>query len=53
MYKIYKKLKCRKIRALINTVHTGTLQATYILNRSLQGTVVQKITFDSFTPLQL
>jgi hypothetical protein len=53
MYKIYIKLNCRTIGAITNTVHTGTLQVAYVLNGSQYSTVVQKVPFDSFTPLQL
>ena len=53
MYKIYIKLKCRIIGAIINTVHNGTLPVAYVLIRSQHSTVVQKVQFDSFTPCQL
>ena len=53
MYKIYIKLKCRRIGAIINTVHSSTLQTAYVLNGSQHSSMVQKVPFDSFTPLQL
>ena len=53
MYKIYITLKCRTIGAVISTVHTSTLQVAYVQNGSQHSTVVQKVPFDSFTPLQL
>jgi hypothetical protein len=53
MYKIYIKLKCRTIGAITNTVHTGTLQVAYVLNCSQHSTMVKKVPFDSFPPLQL
>ena len=53
MYKIYIKLKCRTIGATINTSHTSALQVAYVLNASQHSTVVQKVSFDSFTTLQL
>ena len=53
MYKIYTKLKCRTIGAISNTVNTSTLQAAYVLTRSQNSTMVLKVPFDSFTPLQL
>ena len=43
MYKIYIKLKCRIIGAIINTVHNGTLPVAYVLIRSQHSTVVQKV----------
>ena len=53
MYKIYIKLKCTTIGAIISTVRTSTLHIAYVQNGSQHSTVVQKVPFDSFTPLQL
>jgi hypothetical protein len=53
MYKIYIKLKHTTIGAIISTVHTSTLQVAYVINGSQHSTAVQKVPFDSFTPLQL
>ena len=53
MSKIYITLKCRTIGAISDTVHISTLQAAYVLNGSRHSTMVQKVPFDSFTPLQL
>ena len=50
---IYIKLKCTTIGAITSTVRSCTLQIAYVRNGSQHSTVVQKVPFDSFTPLQL